>query len=110
MAGSREAIGRNNVESYLKLHNVGPEKGAILGKIEAAKNRFGQHHLDVAMALNVHPSIIDRATEALSLNITKARQTIEANKAKGWTPKSIATAKKALEEISMQASNEKLKK
>ena len=110
MAGSREAVGRNNVESYLKTHKVGPEKSAILGKIDAAKNRFGQHHLDVAMALNVHPSIIGPATEALSQDVTKARHAIEAHGAKGWTPESIAKAEKALREISTRASNAGQKK
>jgi len=110
MAGSREAIERNTVENYLRMHKVGPEEGAIRARIEAAKNQFGQHHLDVAMALNVHPSIIGPATEALSRNVAKARQAIEAHGAKGWTPTSIARAEKALREISMQANNAKLGK
>jgi hypothetical protein len=110
MAGKPEAIGRNNVESYLKLHKVGAEKGAVLGNIESARNRFGQHHLDVAMALNVHPSIIGPATEALYRDVTKARQAIAAHGAKGWTPKSIASADAALKEIVTNARNAKAKK
>ncbi|MFA6330172.1 MAG: hypothetical protein WCX64_05845 [Candidatus Micrarchaeia archaeon] len=110
MAGNREAVARNEIDNYLGRHKVGAEKNAILGNIEAARNRFGEHHLGVAMALDVHPSIIGTATEALSGNVAKARQAIEAHGAKGWTPAAITKAKKALMEISTQASNAKPKK
>ena len=109
MAGNRQAIEKNGIGNYLTKHKIGPQKGAILGKIEAAKNRFGDHHLGMAIALDVHPSIVGIATEALSRNVSAARNAIETHGAKGWTPTAIAEAEKALKEISA-ASNARPKK
>jgi hypothetical protein len=110
MAGNREAIAKNEIRNYLARHGIGPEGAAIVGQIEGARNRFGSHHLGVAMALDVHPSIIHAATEALYRNGAAATQVIKEHKARGWSPKTISSAEAALSAISTAARNARLKK